>query len=346
MRHKGFSLPLILLVMLTVPSGCDNVEWSGTEVNLQAPPPPPGALDPATELEEADEPELEPVVLAPLIYLVERGEEGRGTLLPVAQLQEDGFASLPDPAETPELVDRFPLDRWEEGTEFILFGQGSRIGTFIADGTSQLDERYCLSRAAGSGVLQLRPDAVAMDRFLAMRRDDLDALPSALDTHPAVPLTDEIRNASLDGARTLIPARNIPWPPTVLGIRRRIDAFSDSQGNRMLAASFVFGDDLVVGTPEPLGYSLFLVSREDDEDEFTPIFSWYQRADAGEKTFPAFLAAHDLLETGEETLLLEVFGQETRWMTLLGHLTSGGDLLYQDPCGIDPIGGAFQGPAG
>lgn len=345
MRHKGFSLPLILIVMLTVPSGCDNVEWAGTEFELQSPPPPPGALDEEVDPEEAEEPELEPVSSGPLIYLVEQGEAGMGTLLPVAEVTDEGFAPLPDPAETPELVDRFPLNRWDAGTEFVILGQGSRLGTFVADGTVRLDERYCLARAAGAGVLQLRPDAVEMTRFLAVRRNDLDSLPAALPFHPATPLTDEIRNASLDGARSLIPERNIPWPPTVLGIRRRIDAFSDGTGHRMLAASFVFGDDLVVGAPEPLGYSLFLVSREDPDDGFIPIFSWYQRADAGEKAFPGFLASHDLDDSGRETLLLEVFGEDAQWLALLGGLEEGGTISYQDPCGVDPVGGAFQGPS-
>ncbi len=340
MRDKGFTSHLIFFVILTVATGCDNVEWAGTSVEIEPPPPPPRALEAEIEPEEEAE-RLEPIPLGTLLYLVERGQGGNATLLPVAEFTPGGFEPLPEPAETPDLVPRFPVDRWEEGTEFILFSQGARVGSLLSDGSSELDERFCLARARGEGVLHLRPDAVEGERFLALRRDDLAQLPSPLTFYPAVVLDDEIRNASLDAARTLIPELNVPWPPTVLGIRRRVDAFADGEGRPALAASFVFGDDLEVGAPQPTGYSLFLVSVE-DEDGFAPVTSWYRRADQGPKAVPGFLAAHDLEDTGHPDLLLEFFGEEARWLGLLGRRGGSSTLLYQDPCGIDPGGAGLQ----
>lgn len=339
MRAKGFTFHLVVLVILTAATGCDNLEWGGTSVAIQPPPPPPSALE--VEIEEEEEERLDPIPLGTLLYLVEASQGGAATLLPVAEFTPGGFESLPEPAETPDLVPRFPVDRWEEGTEFILFSQGARVGSLLSDGSSELDDRFCLARARGRGVLHLRPDAVEAERFLALRRDDLEELPSPLAFYPALALTDEIRNASLDAARLLIPQLNVPWPPTVLGIRRRVDAFADGEGRAALAASFVFGDNLQVGASEPTGYSLFLVSIE-EEDGFTPVTSWYRRADQGPKVVPGFLAAHDLEESGHPDLLLEFFGDEARWLGLVGRRGGASTLLYHDPCGIDPGGAGLQ----
>lgn len=339
MRAKGF-LPLILVLIITASAGCDNVEWGGMDIHVEPPPPSPSALE--VDAEEAEEPELlEPITLSPLVYLVERTADGDATLLPVAQLDDGGYAPLPDPDETPDLVERFPLERWDAETEFVLFDQGVAVGRFIADGSSGLDESFCLARARGSGVLHVHPGATQRQRFLALRRDDLPEAPSSLAPHPGVEVTDELRNRSLDAARTLIPRLDVPWPPSVLEIRRRMDAFTAGGSRRALAASFVFGDDLQVGTPQPTGYSLFLISAEED-DQFRPVFSWYQEAGAGPKAFPGFLAAADLREVGEPDLLLEVFGQEARWLAVLGREGEGHRLMYQDPCGVDPVAGALQ----
>ncbi len=339
MRAKGF-LPLILVLMITASAGCDNVEWGGMEIHVEPPPPSPSAMEEDTE--ETEEPErLEPITLSPLVYLVERAADGDATLLPVAQLDGDGYAPLPDPDETPDLVERFPLQRWEAETEFVLFDQGVVVGRFVADGSSRLDETFCLARPRGSGVLHVHPDSGQRQRFLALRRDDLPQAPSALAPYPGLEVTDELRNRSLDAARTLIPRLDVPWPPSVLEIRRRIDALTLGASRRAVAASFVFGDDLQVGTPQPTGYSLFLVTAEEDE-QFRPIFSWYQEAGAGPKAFPGFLAAADLREVGEPDLLLEVFGQEDRWLAVLGREGEQHRLMYQDPCGVDPVPGALQ----
>ena len=354
MRAKGF-LPLILVLIITASAGCDNVEWDGTEIRIEPPPPSPATLEAERAEAEAEEEEmLEPVSLSPLVYLVQRTDPGEppetgdgatsardATLLPVAQLTGNGYSPLPDPAETPDLVERFPLERWEPETEFVVFSQGAPVGRFIADGSSRLDETFCLARARGSGILHVRPGAASEERFLALRRDDLPDVPSALTPHPGFEVTDEFRNRSLDAARTLIPRLGVPWPPSVLGIRRRIDAFTAGESRRAVAASFVFGDDLQVGSPQPTGYSLFLIAAEED-DEFSPVFSWYQSADAGPKAFPGFLAAADLRQMGEPDILLEVFGQEARWLAFLGWEGEARQLVYQDPCGVDPVAGALQ----
>jgi hypothetical protein len=339
MRAKGFC-PLSLLLILTVSSGCDNVEWGGTDVVLRPPPPPPGALW-ETGREEGEEAPLEPLELGPLVYLVDRSDDPWASIVPVAELRDGDYLPPPDPAETPDLLQRFPLERWEEGTEFVLYSQNAPVGVLRIDGTAEMTEDLCLARPVGRGVVHLRPDAGQQDRFFALRRRDLPADPPFGAEYPHHEMTNELLGASVNVAQNIIATVGIPWPPSVSGIRRRIDPWIDGQGRRSLAASFVFGDDLQPGEPEPTGYSLFLLSAE-TEQGFRPVFSWYQPADVSQKAFPGFLAAHDLEGRGEPHLFLEVFGVESRWFAVLGQTADGVQLIYQDPCGVGPAQDAFR----
>jgi hypothetical protein len=340
MRIKAFRLTPVLLI-LTASTGCDNVAWEGAFLELR-PPAPSERIQEAEAAVGPEEETLEPVLLGPLMYLVEREGSGEATLLPVAVHEDGGYAPLPDPADIPDLVERFSLERWEEGTEFVLFHQGVRAGLFTADGSSREDPSFCLARPVGRGILELRPQAAGVDRFLAVRRADADGRgSSALERHPGIAVDDGLRNASLDAARTLISRLAIPWPPSIPGIRRRVDAFGDGEGRRVLAASFVYGDELRVGVPEPAAYSLFLLSREEEEG-FVPIFSWYQRQSADGKAFPGFLAAHDVLGVGSPDLLIEVFGRQHRGLAILGERGGEWGLVYRDPCADEPGVGALR----
>jgi hypothetical protein len=337
MRAKGFPL-LIPLVILTASPGCDNVEWGGTEFTVE--PPPAVEAPPVDEDAEFEEVRPDPVVLGPLLYLVQRQGDGRGRLLPVAVRGPDGYGPLPDPAETPDLVERFPLERWEAGTEFILFSGGVRSGILTSDGSSELDASWCLPRAVGGGSLELRPGAMEQEWFLALRRDDPGETPSSLEPLGPVAVDDDVRNASLDAARALIPRLGVPWPPSVLGIRERIGTFIDGEGNRALAVSFVFDDGLRVGTPGPNAYSLFIISSE-VEGAWEPAFSWHQRTSGADKQVPGFLAAHDVRATGSPDMVFELFGADDRWIAILGG-PDDPSIIFRDPCGRDPAPNALR----
>ncbi len=335
----GKALRLVALFGILIPtSGCDNVAWGGFQMDIHPPAPPPGA---DVGEEEVEGPvRLEAVETGPLLYLVERQGGASATLTPLAQILAGGYAPLPDPAETPQLVERFPLERWEAGTEFVLLAGGVRAGTLVTDGSSTLDDRMCLPRARGGGIVELTSAASGERTFLALRKDDL--------THPrlhgsfrSVSESYEIRVGSLDVARFLIPRLNAPWPPSVLEIRQDITPLPLGDGSTGFTASFVFGDGLQVGAPAPTAYSIFYLAREEG-DSFVPLFSWYQRADGAGKAFPRHVASHDLMGEGEPDLLLEVFGRESRWWAVAGRRDGEWRLLHQDPCGTPAGSGALR----
>jgi len=347
MRAKEALLPVLCVILTTLP-GCDNVQWGGVEVALQPPDPPPSALVAEDPSGEATEVPLLPVPTGPLLYLVERSGTGnRASLLPVAELTQEGLRPLPSPDETPDLVERFPLERWESGTEFILLDRGRRAGTLLADGTATRDERFCLARPLGSGRLELRPEAQASTRFLAIRKADRDhpglrRVPG-LDPGdwPAYPGQAELRTQALALARFTIQRAGVAWPPSIPEILKDQRGVTLPGGEVGLVATYVFGGELELGRVPPSGYGLFVVAAPSEGGGWTPLWIWYQMVRQG-KAFPRVLAEGGLDPDRGPELLLEIFGEDRRWLALLGEDAEGWSLVYQDPCGDPPARGAAR----
>ncbi len=344
MRDKGFPLFAVGLI-LTLAPGCDNLHWGGVQVELRSPPAPPSALVADEEPEDEERPP-EPLALGPMIYLVERsGAEAR--FVPVALWEGGEYAPIPDVGETPDLLPRFPLERWEEGTEFVLMDRGMRAGTLVSDGSVEADSTWCRARPAGRGMVELRPGAEGAQVFLAVRKGDvgLEAGPSSRPLvplpHPGQGTAANRQAAALSVARFVLPRAQIPWPPSIPDILRETRSLTLEDGGEGLAASFVFGGELSVGTVAPAGYGLFALARREG-DQWQPVWTWYQTARQG-KAFPRLRAAALLRDEGEPDLLLEVLGTEARWLAVAGEREGEWGLRYQDDCGVTPASGALRG---
>ncbi len=345
MRFKGFSL-VTLCVILTALPGCDNVEWGGLEMELRPPEPPPSALVEVEAEGDAEERPLEPLALGPLVYLAERsGDEAR--MIPVAEWRDGAYHALPDEEDTPDLVERFPLDRWDDGTEFVLLHRGFRAGTLIADGSVERDEATCLVRPAGMGRVELRGAATNATRFVAVRKADIDAglLPGwALrsGTFPDPIAATPLREAALSVGRYLIPRAEIPWPPSIPDILDDQRQIGDVAGFPALATTFVFGDAPEVGRAMQSAYA-FLALARDDGDGWSPFWLWYQSV-SDSKAVPRVLASGPVIDERAPELILEIFGAETRGLAILGARGEDADwsLQYRDACAPAPASGAAR----
>jgi hypothetical protein len=336
MHTKGFVL-LPALVMIIGVWGCDNVQWDGVDVELRSPP--ERTPEPAPTAED-EAPALTPLDLGPILYLVDRGQGSTATVTPVAQLGPRGYLSLPDPDDTPDLVERFPLERWEAGTEMILLSQGVRVGTLTLDGSLFPDDTTCRLRPGTGGRVELLPEAAGQRRFLALRKEDFPEMPGPGD-FPGLQDSFELRAGTLNVARLLIPQVQAPWPPSIPEIRRHHASFPLPEGETGLAASFIYDGALEVGDAPPLAYSLFFLAREEG-GAFRPMVSWYQRVRESGKAFPRFVEAYDVRGVGTHDVLLETFGDESRWFTILGERGGPWEVLHQDSCGLPIPSGALR----
>jgi hypothetical protein len=269
-----------------------------------------------------------PLELGPVLYVVETLGDSRASILPIAELGSDGYRALPD---LPDLIQRFPLERLEGGEEFTLFIQGTRVGTFIANGTVEADSSACLVRPRIEGRVELLPEAATHRRFLAVPRGTVQ---EAVPTGTFRPVVEDLpfRNGSVEAARRVMQAAGAFGPESISGIRRSIEGVVLGEGRgRAVAATFVYEGALRIGEDPAEAYSILVVAEE-GETRFEPVVGWYQRAGSGGKAFPRLLAAHDVRGSGLPDLVLEVFGEEARWLAVLGASETGWELLYQDAC--------------
>lgn len=343
---------LLMLGSVFFLSACDQVRWGGVAIDVRPPEPVPTA-EVEIAVAEVERPP-EPIRSGPLAYLVERDGTG-GILIPVAEWRGGTYAPLPASDETPEWVQRFPLERWEVGTEFILMDRGVRAGTFVSDGSATWHDERCLARPAGRGRLELRPEASGSQRFLAFRKEDLVSMGAegqgVPGLWPGVPQGNELTSAAQTLARFVLTRANIPWPPSIPDIVKARGGVILAPGANGVAASFVFGGELEVGTGLPGGYGLFVLAAADPATQagWTPLWIWYQTMREG-KAVPQLLAGGALpFRSDPESqtatpsdFILDVFGARERSFAILGYRDDTWGLLYQDACGTSPASGAAR----
>jgi hypothetical protein len=344
MHAKGFP-SFLVPVMIIASSGCDNVEFGGFQLELQAPAPAQG-MPTQIVLPDSLPTPLAPIQTGPVLYLVERSEGSEASLVAVASFTDEGYEPLPDVEEVPEMVERFAIGRFEPATEFVLLSRGARAGTFIADGFATADETTCRLRPSASGRVEIRPEASGERRFLAVAKDDLFAvgLESAAESVPipGSPGMATLGPGSVTAAQIAMPAMNIPWPASIPGARQDLQPLVfDGGATQGLAASFVYGGEMDIGPEVPVAYGLFIASAPVGT-RYEPIVAWYQRVGQDGKAFAQLLGAHDLQQAGAPDLLLEVFGEEARWFALLGTREGDWSMLYQDPCGVPAARGGIR----
>jgi len=319
---------ILVAGIVSTPLGCDNIRWGGLDVRLSTPA--STAQVPTDTTPAAAEDTLPPLPAGPVLYAVVR-TEGTSTLLAVAEVGPEGLHPLPDPEEDPSFAARFAAERMAPGTEFTLLAAGVRVGTFVVDAGLEAGGGYCGARPRASGTVELVPEAVEAQRFLALPASAARGVrhgPFRLERSRY-----EERVGSLNMAAELIPALGAPWPPSVLESRQDIQVFTlPGQEARVVAATFTYRDRLRVGNAPSGAYSLFLLG-ELSRGRYRPTYVWYRPVSPEGKGVPRFFGWTDWDGDGEAEVLLELFGSEARWWGALDRGPGGWELTYEDPCG-------------
>jgi len=147
---------LAIAVILTGATGCDNVTWGGSDVRLV--PPPTTVADTLAGAEEVASDEPGARSYGPLLLAGAR-TAGRATLAVVGEVQGEEILPIATAAEEVERVERLT----GPGSEWTLFADGVRVGTLTVDSAS-VSPAYCPARHTVTGVIELVPQASAVDR--------------------------------------------------------------------------------------------------------------------------------------------------------------------------------------
>jgi hypothetical protein len=320
---------LTIAVILTAPSGCDNVRWGGIDVRLEQPPAQDtAAVQTAQSTAEAeDSTSLPPLPTGPLLFAGTRNGD-RATLVVVGSVAGDSLAAIPSDTEVPRFREHLTDALLSPGTNLVLFSEGVRVGRLTVDSTG-VDQGYCVARPTVMGMVELVPDASGVQRLMALPE-------AAASGRPYEPYHEyhhdyDQRVASLNLAGAAINQVGARWPAALLDARADIQAFRIADADA-IAATFLLSDRLAVSEPGDHAYSLFLIGTAVPGGYRNSYVAYRPVAEDG-KGAPRYFGHLDWNGDGAPDILLDVFGARSRWFAGLAERGGQWVRTFEDPCG-------------
>lgn len=314
---------LVVAVILTTGTGCDNVEFGGLDIALRAPESATGRTRVAlAPLETAEEPDTDRALL---LAGMRQGATGR--FIVVGEVDSDTLRPFPN--EQLSGSEERMAKLIGPGSEWAVFSEGVRVGRMIAQSTSPAIG-FCGARTAISGVVELVATAASAERLLAMPADEVN---QPYEEYREISDTYEQRVATLAIAGDAIPRYGAQWPELgMLNARDHIQAFQlRNTPGQSIAATFMIGDNLEVGDPGQGAYSLFVMGHENDSG-YVESYTWFHDTAEDGKAAPRYFDHLDWDGDGLDEILLDVFGDQKRSFAALSRQGDRWVRTYQDNC--------------
>jgi hypothetical protein len=319
----------LIVGIVTDASGCDNVSFGGMSVSLK--PPPGDSLD-SEGGDAAGEPSgPEPIAYGPLLYAGTRVGDS-ASVVPVGEVVEGALRPLPAGARGTQLAGQILQERLTEGSSLTLFDAGQRVGTLIVASASGPTEEFCSPRPQAHGHIELVPSAAGTERFLALETGPGSDVPFG-NREPLEPQRAHRIAAQNLGGEALNELR-APWPAALQNIRQDLQVFRLSgNDDPALVATFLFQDQMMVQPAPDGGYSLMILG-EPRGNRYQRTYTWFRPVSEEGKGAPRLFGFMDWDGDGEDEILLEVLGSESRWWAGLDRSAGAWDVSFQDPCGL------------
>lgn len=322
-RKQGSILGALLLA--TGLAGCENVVWGGADIEIVPPPP---------QLAQEIEPDAQAfgeygLPSGPLLFHLIEGEQG-SQLVPVAELSTNGIRAVrrPSGVAADAYATRFRDTVLPIGAQFDVFRRGARVGTFVAQANGELTACGVPTVTGNTTVVAA---AVGEDNYLAFRRG---LAPAARGEFTPPQVTGPIRTYASIVAERLILQAGLPRPRSWPGAQRDLQPIEILEGGHPeMAATYLVGDNLEVGTPQPEGYSVFYVADYATDRGYTSIYSEVRDYRRTGKAAPELIDYVDWDEDGSPELMLHVFGRDGSWYEIIGNTGESWEKVYQgQPC--------------
>ena len=298
---------LAIAVILTLATGCDNVAWEGLELRLN-PPTSSSAISSEQSVITPDLADEEQSLEIPKRPILLSGKRTGSTakLTAVGEVNGNSLTAISNQG----LGSEISLGRITQGSEWVLFSEGVRIGRMIAQVVS-IDDSFCTLRPTISGIVELVSEASDVEQLIALPIDVAGS--RSFQPYTAYRHNYNQRVASLALASEVIPSLGAEWPPSILDSRTDIHAFQlPGEPRQAIAATFLHQDRMITSPPEPGAYSLFVMG-DATSGTYEISYMWYRLAESQGKGVPRYLDHIDWNGDGSEEILLEMFGSEDRW---------------------------------
>ena len=314
---------LVVAVILTAGTGCDNVEFGGLDIALQAPE--SATKQTTVDLAPTETAEYPDTNGALLLAGMRQGAIGR--FIVVGEVHSDTLRPFPNTklSDNDERIAKLIAP----GSEWAVFSEGVRVGRMIAQSVGPAIG-FCGARTAISGVVELVATAASAERLLAMPAAEVN---KPYEEYRELSHTYEQRVATLAIAGDAIPRYGATWPESgTLTAREHIQSFQlRNTPGQSIAATFIVGDNLGVGNPEQGAYSLFVMGHENDSG-YVESYTWYRDAAEDGKAAARYFDHLDWDGDGLDEILLDVFGNQKRSFAALSRQGDSWVRNYQDNC--------------
>lgn len=314
---------LTLALMLTLVSACDNFNWGGADVAIVPPPPKASGL-PASAEDLAEAMPEGPI----LFYLVPN--EAGGVMVPVALIAGDSLKPLRARKDVGLYTTRFISAHMRKGSEFAVYRNGARVGTFVVETASAPDANVCPPLPRAQGTLQISGGATAAE-YLAIAKPHAPTIRRQL----GFPL-EPTRNMQVIApilAEKMIRARSaeLPgnWQRAMAQLKTIPIANSQDAG---FATTFVVGDELQTGG-DNLGYSVFFIGVPGAQFGYDTVYVNFTDFTRQGKRAPRVVDILDWNRDGHADLLLQAYGISDTWFEAVSRGNDGQwRTIFKDRC--------------
>lgn len=317
-----------IFLILTLQSACDNVNWGGADVTI-VPPPPKAAGPPPTGVE----PGVERLPEGPILFYVVPGANG-GEMTPVGEISGDSLKPLRAQSDPTAYAERFIAEQMRQGSEFVLFSRGVRVGTLVVSSASATTGNGCAVEPRATGALELSSSAEGITRFLALSKLTAPAVPRRNDITLAPTRTMQVLAPIL--AEKMMRARRAGLPGNWQRAMWQLMPFPVPTGqDAAFATTFLVGDTLGPGLDD-LGHSTFYVGIPSQLTYDTVYVDFHNYAVTG-KYAPQVIDYLDWDRDDYPELLLRVYGISDSWLEAVGRGQNGQwGRIYSSRCERTP----------
>jgi hypothetical protein len=307
-RARRYARAAALLLIVALYPACDNVSWGGADLAV-VPPPPKAAAAPDTSA--AGEPTTERMPQGPVLYHVLR-DSMTATMTPVAEVSGDTLIPVRAAGDPMAYGTRLIAEHMRQGSEFALFADGVRAGTFVVQSALVRESPDpCQQRPIAQGVLELSGNAAGVREFLAIAKPHAPQVPRRIDQQLEVSRTMQVVGPIL--AERMIRARDASLPGSWQTAMEQVTPFpAANQQSAAFATTFLVGDTLGPGLDNE-GYSLFFVAIPALASFDTVYVDYRDYPTAGGKQAPRVIDFIDWNRDEQVDLLMQVFSVNDTW---------------------------------
>lgn len=317
----------LALLILTCLPGCDNVEWGGADVAILPPPPKASGGEAAAAPGEERPPE------GPILYHVSpRGNEG--ILIPVGEIAGDTLRPIQAASDWELFGRRFIAEHLRQGTEFALFRNGARVGTFIVQSAAVPDSAVCPRLPRAIGTLELITGAESAPEFLALAKPHAPAARRQASA-PAEP-NRTIRLLAPYLAEGLLRARGAQLPGNWQRAIVQLAPFPIAGAADPAFAATLLVDDTLGPGFDDVGYSLFFVARPQQRVGYDTIYASFTDYPSEGKAAPRVVDYLDWDRDDQAELLLQVYGTRDTWFEAVGNVGNTWRRIFRQRCAPPP----------